>query len=85
MAEVLFDPPLPEEEAINEVLQVMMWIGFQGAQAERVAIQIGGKLQDFAKFSHSDVKMLTESLRGLPANVRIHVTLAQAKNIKVTH
>ena len=34
MAEVLFDPPLPEEEALNEVLQVMMWIGFQGAQAE---------------------------------------------------
>jgi 3-methyladenine DNA glycosylase/8-oxoguanine DNA glycosylase len=84
MAEVLFDPPLPEEEPLNEVLQVMMWIGFQGAQAERVAIQIGGKLQDFAKFSHSDVKMLTESLRGLPANVRIHVTLAQAKHIKAT-
>jgi hypothetical protein len=30
------------------------------------------------------VKMLTESLRGLPTNVRIPVSLAQAKKIKAT-
>jgi hypothetical protein len=29
-------------------------------------------------------KMLTETLRGLPTTVRIHVDLAQAKNIKAT-
>jgi hypothetical protein len=28
--------------------------------------------------------MLTESLRGLPSNIRIHVSLAQAKKIKAT-
>jgi hypothetical protein len=49
-----------------------------------VAAQIGERICDFAEFSHSDVKMLTESLRGLPTNVRIHVSLAQAKKIKAT-
>jgi hypothetical protein len=49
------------------------------AKAERVAAQISGKIRDFDEVSHSDVKMLTESLRGLPTNVRIHVSLTQAK------
>jgi hypothetical protein len=49
-----------------------------------VVAQIGGRICDFAEFSHSDVKMLTESLRGLPTIVRIHVGLAQAKKIKAT-
>jgi uncharacterized membrane protein YcjF (UPF0283 family) len=30
------------------------------------------------------VKILPESLRGLPTNVRIHISLAQAKKIKAT-
>jgi hypothetical protein len=49
-----------------------------------VTAQIGEKIRDFAEFSHSDAKMLTESLRGLPTNVRIHFSLAQAKKIKAT-
>jgi hypothetical protein len=48
-------------------------------KAERVVAQICGKIRDFDEASDSDVKMLTESLRGLPTNVRIHVSLAQAK------
>jgi hypothetical protein len=65
MAEVQNGPPVGEVQGVvvvNEVVQVMTWIGFAGAQAERVAAQIGGKLHDFAEFTHSDVKMLTESL-----------------------
>jgi hypothetical protein len=49
------------------------------AKAERVVAQIWGRIRDFDEASHSDLKMLTESLRGLPTNVRIHVSLAQAK------
>jgi hypothetical protein len=67
-----------------EMSQVMKWIGFDDGKAERVAAQIGGKIRDFAEFSHSDVKMLTESLRGLQTNVCIHVSLAQAKKINAT-
>jgi hypothetical protein len=73
-----------EEPVVPEMAQVMKWISFDDAKAERVAAQIGGKIRDFVEFSHSDVKMLTESLRGLPTNVRIHVNIAQAKNIKAT-
>jgi hypothetical protein len=73
-----------EEPVVPEMAQVMRWIGFDEAKAGRVAAQIGEKIRDFAEFSHSDVKMLTESLRGLPTNVRIHVSLAQAKKIKAT-
>jgi hypothetical protein len=64
--------------------QVMRWIGFDELKARRVTAQIGERIYDFAEFSHSDVKMLTESLRGLPTNVRIHVSLAQAKKINAT-
>ena len=73
-----------EEPALPEVVQVMAWIGFAGVRAERVAAQIGGRLRDFAELSHSDVKMLTENLRGLPVATRIHVNLAQAKYLKAT-
>jgi hypothetical protein len=73
-----------EKPVVQEMAQVMKWIGFDDAKTERVAAQIGGKIRDFAELSHSDVKMLTESLRGLPTNVRIHVSLAQAKKIKAT-
>jgi hypothetical protein len=73
-----------EEPVVPEMVQVMTWNGFVGAQAGRVAAQIGGRLHDFAEFTHRDVKMLTENLRGLPAASRIHVNLAQAKNIKAT-
>jgi hypothetical protein len=73
-----------EEPVVPEMAQVMRWIGFEAAKAGRVAAQIGEKIRDFAEFSHSDVKMLTESLRGLPTNVRIHVSLAEAKKIKAT-
>jgi hypothetical protein len=69
---------------IPELEQVMRLIGFDKMNARRVAAQIGERICDFAEFSHSDVKMLTESLRGLPTNVRIHVSLAQAKKIKAT-
>jgi hypothetical protein len=69
----------------------MFWVPLIGpadifcdAKAERMAAQIGGRIRDFAEFSHSDVKMLTDSIRGLPTNVRIHVSLAQAKKIKAT-
>jgi hypothetical protein len=69
-----------EEPVVLEIVQVMKWIGFDEAKAERVAAQIGGKLRDFSDFelSHSDVncKMLTENLRSLPAAVRIHINLA---------
>ena len=88
MDEMEVDVPAPVgvvvEQVIPEMVQVMRWIGFDDAKAERVAAQIGERIRDFAEFSHSDVKMLTESLRGLPANVRIHVSLAQAKKIKAT-
>jgi hypothetical protein len=67
-----------------EIVQVMKWKGFDGVKAERVAAQIGGRRRDFAEFFHSEVKMLTKNLRGLPAAVRIHINLAQAKNIKAT-
>jgi hypothetical protein len=50
-------------------------------KAERVVAQICEKIRDFDEASHSDVKMLTESLRGLPTNVRIHVSLAKAKKL----
>jgi hypothetical protein len=40
----------------------MRWIGFDEQKAKRVATQIGERISDFAEFSHSDVKMLTESL-----------------------
>jgi hypothetical protein len=73
-----------EEPAIPEMEQVMRWIGFDELKAKRVATQIGERICDFAEFSHSDEKMLTESLRGLPTNIRIHVSLAQAKKIKAT-
>jgi hypothetical protein len=73
-----------EEPAIPEIEQVMRWIGFDELKARRVATQIGERICDFAEFSHSDVKMLTESLRGLPTNVHFHVNLAQAKKIKAT-
>jgi hypothetical protein len=73
-----------EESVVPEMAQVMRWIGFDEAKVERVAAQIGEKIRDFAEFPHSDVKMLTESLRDLPTNVRIHVSLAQAKKIKAT-
>jgi hypothetical protein len=53
-------------------------------KARRVAAQIGKRISAFAEFSHSDVKMSTESLRALPTNFRIHVSLAQAKKIKAT-
>jgi hypothetical protein len=72
------------EPAIPEMEQVMRWIGFDELKARRVAAQIGERISDFAELSHSDVKMLTESLRGLPSNIRIHVSLAQAKKIKAT-
>jgi hypothetical protein len=73
-----------EEPAIPELEQVMRWIGFDELKARRVATQIGERICDFAEFPHSDVKMLTESLRGLPTKVRIHVSLAQAKKIRAT-
>jgi hypothetical protein len=73
-----------EEPVILEMVQVMRWIGFNEVKAGRVAAQICGRNCDFAEFSHLDVKMLTESLCGLPTNVRIHVSLAQAKKIKTT-
>jgi hypothetical protein len=73
-----------EEPIVPEMTQVMKWIGFDDIKAGRMAAQIGRRISDFAEFSHSDVKMLTESLRGLPTNVRIHVSLAQAKKIKAT-
>jgi hypothetical protein len=73
-----------EKPAIPEMVQVIRWIGFDEVKAGRVATQIGGRICDFAEFSHSDVKMLIESLRGLPSNIRIHVSLAQAKKIKAT-
>jgi hypothetical protein len=44
-----------EGPAVSEIVQVMKWIGFDGAKAERVAAQIGGRLRDFAAFSHSEV------------------------------
>jgi hypothetical protein len=66
-----------EEPVIPAMVQVMRWIGFDEMKARRVAAQIGERICDFAEFSHSDVKILTESLRGLPTNVRIHVSLAQ--------
>jgi hypothetical protein len=72
------------EPAIPEMEQVMRWIGFDELKTRRVAAQIAERISDFAEFFHSDVKMLTESLRGLPTNVRIHVSLAQAKKIKAT-
>jgi hypothetical protein len=50
----------------------------------RVAAQIGERICDFAELSHLDVKMLTESLRGLPTNFRACISLAQAKKIKAT-
>jgi hypothetical protein len=61
-----------EGPVVPGMAQVMRWIGFDDAMAGRVAAQIGEKIRDFTEFSHSDVKMLTESLRGLQANVRIH-------------
>jgi hypothetical protein len=73
-----------EEPAVPEMVQVMKWIGFDGVKAERAAAEIGGRLRDFGEFSHLDVKMLTENLRGLPSAIRIHVNLAQSKNIKAT-
>jgi hypothetical protein len=66
------------------MVHVMRWIGFDEVKSWRVADEIGGRLRDFAKFSRSDVKVLTEKLRGLPAVTRIHVNLAQSKNIKAT-
>jgi hypothetical protein len=71
------------EPAIPEKGQVMRWIGFDEMKGRRVSAQIGERICDFAEFSHSDVK-LTESLRGLPTNVSIHVSLAQAKKLKAT-
>jgi hypothetical protein len=62
----------------------MRWIGFDEMKARRVAAQFGERICDFAEFSHSDVKMLTDCLRGLPTNVPIHVSLAQANKIKAT-
>jgi hypothetical protein len=73
-----------EEPAIPEMEQVMRWIGFDELKGRRVAAQIGERFCDFAEFSHLDVKVLTESLRGLPTNVRIHVSPAQATKIKTT-
>jgi hypothetical protein len=58
-----------EEPAIPEMEQVMRWIGCDELNARRVATQIGERICDFAEFSNSDVKMLTESLRGLPTSV----------------
>jgi hypothetical protein len=54
-------------------------------KTERVEAQICGKIRDFDEASHSDVKMLTESLSGLPTNVHIHVSLVQAKESKDDH
>jgi hypothetical protein len=73
-----------EEPVIPEMVQVMRWIGFDEVKAGRVAAQIGGRICHFAEFSHWDVKILTESLRGLSSNIRIHVSLAQAKKIKAS-
>jgi hypothetical protein len=92
MAEEEVDPELgeeedeePEEEAdpVNEVVQVMEWIGFAtGAQAQRVANQIGDSMSAFRDLAHADIKTLTENLRVLPAAQRIHVNVATAKNLK---
>jgi hypothetical protein len=73
-----------EEPVIPEMVQVMRWIGFDEVKAGRVAAQIGGRICELAEFSFLDVKMLTESLHGLPTSARIHVSLAQAKKIKAT-
>jgi hypothetical protein len=41
---------VPDVPVVLEVVQVMKWIGFDEAKAERVAAQIGGRLRDFAEF-----------------------------------
>jgi hypothetical protein len=74
----------PEEPEVPEMVQMMRWKRVDEVQSWRVADEISGRLRDFAKFSHSDVKMLTENLRGLLAVASIHANLAQAKNIKAT-
>jgi hypothetical protein len=67
-----------KSQEVPEMVQVMRWKGFYEVKSWRVADEIGGRLSDFAKFYHSNVKVLTENLHGLPAATRIHVNLAQA-------
>jgi hypothetical protein len=43
-----------EELVIPEMVQLMRWIGFDEVKAGRVATQIGGRICDFAEFSHSE-------------------------------
>jgi hypothetical protein len=38
------------------MVQVMRCIGFDEVKSWRVADEIGGRLRDFTKFSHFDVK-----------------------------
>jgi hypothetical protein len=43
-----------EEPEVPEMMEVMRWIGFDEVKFWRVPAEIGGRLRDFAKFSHSD-------------------------------